>query len=104
MNALERVRKKYGNLPRATDITDKSPSVSSVSPSPEESEKFSNLLADLEPRIRAMAHRWDYTPKELRNVLERARANPAVWLSAVAYDEEREAEFRALGLLRCVIS
>ena len=99
MNALEKVRKKYGNLLRGTDITDKSPSVSFVSASDKDIEKFSTLPAELERRIRAMAHRWEYTPAELHDVLERARANPAGWISAVAYDEEREAAFRDNGKL-----
>lgn len=59
----------------------------------------SAFTPELERRIEAMAQRWAYKPDELQDVLERARANPAGWLSAVAYDEEREGEFRSLGLL-----
>jgi len=50
-----------------------------------------NFTPELERRIRRMAQRWAYTPTETQDVLERARANPIGWLSAVAYDEEREA-------------
>jgi len=60
------------------------------------------LPADLERRIEAMAHRWAYKPEELQDVLERARSNPAGWLSAVAYDEWREVELRAAGVLPVV--
>jgi hypothetical protein len=59
---------------------------------------------ELQRRIEAMAQRWAYTPAELQNVLERARANPIGWLSAVTRDEEREQEFRSFGLLAAVSS
>ena len=61
--------------------------------------QISEFTPDLERRIKAMARRWEYSSGELQDVLERARVNPAGWISAVAYDEEREAEFRSLGLM-----
>jgi hypothetical protein len=59
----------------------------------------SAFTPELQRRIVAMAHRWAYKPEELQDVLRRARENPSGWLSAVAIDEERECEFRSLGLL-----
>ena len=59
----------------------------------------SSLYADLEPRIRRMAQRWNYSPDELTDALACARENPAGWLRAVELDERREPEFRATGLL-----
>lgn len=99
MNALERVRKKYGNVLRGTDITDKSPSVSFVSASDKDIEKFSALPAELERRICAMAARWNYSPEDYTDVLERAKRDPAAWEQAVSLDEEREAWFRERGIL-----
>jgi hypothetical protein len=99
MNALERVRKKFGNLPSAPDRTDKSPSVRSVSASPKESEKFSGIFPDLERRIRAIAVRWHYTDAEVTEVVDLTRADPEKWACAVTLDEQREAEFRADGRL-----
>jgi hypothetical protein len=57
---------------------------------------------DLQRRIVAMANRWAYKREELQDVLERARENPTGWLSAVALDEQREGEFRTLGLIAVV--
>jgi hypothetical protein len=42
----------------------------------------------LERRVRAMASRWRYSPADLRDALDAARAEPAAWLAAVAWDEE----------------
>jgi hypothetical protein len=58
-----------------------------------------NFTPDLERRIEAMAKRWDYSPNELASVLAKAKASPAAWISAVAYDEEHESEYRQRGLL-----
>jgi len=98
MSALDRVRKKYGNLPRGTDKTDKSPFGSSVGSSPKEAEKFFPCPADLERRIRLMAQRWQYTHAELLEVLDLASDDPGVWLRAVVLDERREQAFRDRGL------
>lgn len=57
------------------------------------------LPASLEQRIRAMAHRWQYSPEELADVFDRARRDPAGWSRAVSLDERREDEFRQRGLL-----
>jgi hypothetical protein len=62
----------------------------------------SALTPNLQRRIEAMAQRWSYTPAETQGVLERASTNPLGWSSAVACDEEREMEFRSLGLLAVV--
>lgn len=75
---------------------DKSPSVSSVSASTKESEKFSSLSPDLERRICAMAGRWRYTADELAEVLELARHDPGKWSRAIALDERRFGEDRAV--------
>ncbi len=56
---------------------------------------ISKVLAfnqELERRLRAMAERWEYSPSDLNEVLERAKCNPAGWERAVALDEEREAK------------
>lgn len=96
---LDRVREKFGNLQSGTDRTDKSPSVGFVSSPPKKSEKSFLLPPDLESRIRAMARRWQYSPDELADVLDRARRNPTGWERAVIVDEHREAEFHERGLL-----
>jgi hypothetical protein len=54
---------------------------------------------ELERRICAMAARWNYSPDDYNDVLQRAKRNPAAWEQAVSLDEEREAEFRKRGLL-----
>lgn len=59
----------------------------------------SPLAPDLERRIRAMARRWQYSPDELADVLDRARRDPAGWERAVIADEHRAREFRQRGLL-----
>ena len=46
-----------------------------------------------------MAGRWRYTPDDLAEVLDLARADPDKWTRAVSLDESREVEFRAAGLL-----
>lgn len=61
--------------------------------------ELTRLPSSLEQRIRAMAHRWRYSPEELADVIERARRDPAGWLRAVALDEQQEATFRERGLL-----
>jgi hypothetical protein len=53
----------------------------------------------LEMRIRAMAKRWQYSEEDLALALHAASVDRAGWLTAVAFDEQREAEFRALGYL-----
>lgn len=54
---------------------------------------------ELERRINAMAARWNYSPEDYCDVLERAKRDPAAWEQAVSFDEEREAAFRANGIL-----
>lgn len=90
MSALDRVRKKFGNLGEATDKADKRASVSSVSSSPQVSEKFGgSFTPGLEARITAMATRWQYTAADLTEALQCAAADPAAWLAAVQWDEEQ---------------
>lgn len=89
MSALDQARKKFANLRVVTDKADKSPSVGSVGASPKESEKFSPLPADLERRIRTMAKRWEYSPEELADALDRARRDPLGWGRAVDLDEHK---------------
>lgn len=60
---------------------------------------LSQLPGDLESRIRAMARRWQYSPEEVADVLDRARLDPAYWTVRVVEDERREQEFRERGLL-----
>lgn len=60
---------------------------------------LSALPAGLEQRIRAMAQRWQYSPEELADVLERAQRDPAGWMRAIELDERREEEFRQRGAL-----
>ena len=99
MNALERVRKKFGNVRLETDKTDKSPFVSSVGSSSKEPENFKPLDGELERRVRLMALRWQYNSEELADVLIRAAQDPAAWSSCVSLDEEREQQFRAEGMI-----
>lgn len=99
MNALDRVRKRFGSLPAATDNTDRSLSVSSGSPSPEEERVLSPLPENLGRRIRSMAGRWRYSTTDLNEVLDLAREDPEKWVLAVALDERRQREFRKRGLL-----
>lgn len=88
MSALDRVRKKFGNLGGGTDKGDKSPSVSSVAPLSRKTEKLQRLPGDLERRIRAMGQRWQYTDADLAEAMQCAAADPAAWLRAVQWDEE----------------
>jgi len=55
MNALERVRKRFGSLRLGTDTADKSPSVTSVSPSHRESQSFSAATPESEARLERAA-------------------------------------------------
>jgi hypothetical protein len=57
------------------------------------------LSPEFEQRIRAMAQRWQYSPEELADVLERAQRDPAGWTRAVELDERREEAFRQCGAL-----
>ena len=95
MSALAAVRKKFGKHQTGTSKSSRSPSAGSAG---SQDERF-KLFSALEPRIRLMATRWQYSPGELNYVLGCARENPADWLRAVELDERREPEFRALGLL-----
>lgn len=61
--------------------------------------ELTRLSASLEQRIRAMAHRWQYSAEELADVLSRARRDPASWVRAVTLDERHEEKFRARGSL-----
>jgi hypothetical protein len=53
--------------------------------------------ARLEMRIRAMAKRWQYSEEDLTLALHAASVDRAGWLTAVTFDEQREAEFCSLG-------
>lgn len=102
MSALDDVRKKFGKHQTGTRKSSRSPLEQSPPPSAgyagSQDERF-KLFAALEPRIRLMAERWQYSAAELGDVLTSARENPAGWLRAVEMDERREPEFRAAGLL-----
>jgi len=53
----------------------------------------------LRRRIERMAQRWRYSTTELAEVMKLARLDPDRWSAAIALDEEREAEFRAAGMI-----
>jgi hypothetical protein len=98
MSALDRVREKFGNLEKATDRTDKRPSVSSVSALPRKSGKFGALGSALTERIRQMGERWQYSPEDLAQALDAARADPAGWLASVEWDEQLHRKCGRTGL------
>ncbi len=122
MSALAKVREKFGNLPAGTDKADKSPSVSSVSASREESQfsrardwghangslafgpphadsRFPRLAAiNLVRRIRAMALRWQYTADDLAYALEDAQARSETWLACCEWDEQLHDKARRAGM------
>lgn len=99
MNALDRVRQKFGNLHNGPDRTDKRPSDGSVSSSPHEMRNLSELPPDLVRRLKMMGHRWRFSPSDLEEVVQLARESPEKWLRAVVLDERREAAFRKLRLI-----
>lgn len=100
MNALERVRRKFGPLTRVTDKAAKRASVGSVGASLKECLKLFPMTTELERRLRAMAGRWDYTDGQLAELLIRSRAGPEGWLGGVIRDEQREQEIRERTLRR----
>ena len=53
----------------------------------------------LSVRVRKMAQRWRYSTTELAEVMKLTRLDPDRWSAAIALDEEREAEFRAAGMI-----
>lgn len=98
MSALDRVREKFKTDRDGTRRTRKSPPRSVPTPSAgfagshyERSQDLQPLPADLERRLRAHAERWEYSPEELADFLEWARADPSGWLLWVARAEQRAA-------------
>ena len=99
MSVLARVLQKYGTSFQGSDKSAKSPlstpSVTFGAPSAEHSQIFEALR----PRLIQMAARWAYAPDDLAELLDCARRDPVKWQLAVEFDEAREGEFRAAGLL-----
>jgi hypothetical protein len=85
MSALDAVRKKFGTPMSGASKASKSPSAGSAG---SRDERF-QLFESLEPRIRAMAARWQYTAEDLHDTLRRARLDPEGWERAIALDERK---------------